>query len=237
MRKSWLFALLTGFLLLLAACDGGGGESQTWASVQTDDEGNEVAYEVTLTEMFDGCYEMTWDIDGDKIYSGYGLSYGEDMLAVGYAPATLKHYVGAYRMTDTGLAGVWSNGFDYGIEMMGEGVEPPEVIAWDLARNIDFAGENPDGSGYSGYLGVAVFGGDIERGVQFTQHTDAESYMGRVLYFGDSLVAIYSLGLDLTVQFYERGDDEWSGLWYVEGAYGLGSESLYFNGLPEDIQH
>jgi hypothetical protein len=215
--------------LFFAACDGeggGGGDAVVYQSVQTDIDGKETAYELSMTPMREGLYEMVWRAGDEEKFSGYGLEFGEDLLAVGYAPATLKHYVGVYRMGDGGLAGRWTNGHQAGTELAGRGVEPPEVLAWDLPTKFDFQGVNPDGSPYTGYLNVAVFGTGPEKGVMITQHTEVESYQGRALYTGDAVVVVYQLGLTLTVQYYEKTGDEWSGEWFAEGAMGIGTETM-----------
>ncbi len=222
-RPAALLAVLAA--IAFVACEGG--EAVVYQSVQTDVNGKETAYEVSLTEKTEGLYKMVWQDDAEEAFSGYGLAFGDDLLAVGYAPATLKHYVGVYRMGEKGLAGRWTNGHEAGTEMMGEGVEPPEVLAWDLSTEFDFEGANPDGSPYSGYLGVAVFGTGPEKGVMITQHTEAESYQGRALYLGDAVVVVYQLGLDLTVQYYERKGDEWTGEWFAEGAMNRGTEIMW----------
>jgi hypothetical protein len=213
--------------LLFAACGGiGGGEATVYQSVQTDLDGKEIAYELSLTPMREGLYEMVWKADGEEKFSGYGLEFGDGLLAVGYAPATLKHYVGVYRLGEKGLAGRWTNGFEAGTESAGEGVEPPEVLAWDLPTDFDFQGTNPDGSPYTGYLNVAVFGTGPQKGVMMTQHTEVESDQGRALYLGDAVVVVYQLGLDLTVQYYEHQGDEWTGKWFAEGAMNIGTETM-----------
>lgn len=229
MNPSRVLIALLLLPLLLVGCGDDGGETLSYESVQIDAEGLETAYTVSLRPLSGGdCYRMTWEsAEGEEAFSGYGVPCGEDLLAVGYAPATLQHYVGAYRMSDGGLAGVWTNGFESGSEMMGEAPAAPAALAWDLPTKLDFSGQNPDGSAYSGYLNVAVFGGGPERGVMMTQHTGAESYQGRALYLGDQIIVVYQLGLELTVQYYsENADGTWSGAWYADGAPGLGTESL-----------
>ncbi len=228
--SKFLTAALIIILVFIAGCDGeGGGDGVSYESVQTDAEGVETAYTCTISEMFGGaCYRMSWETaEGEEAFSGYGVPFGEDLLTVGYAPATLKHYVGAYRMTDAGLAGIWTNGFESGVETMGEASEPPTAVEWDLPRELDFAGTNPDGSEYGGYLSVAVFGTGPSRGVMITQHAGSESYQGRALYLGDAVVVVYQLGLELTVQYYvPDGEGGWSGEWYADGAPSLGTETM-----------
>ena len=240
MKKSLLPIPLTAVVMLFVGCDddsgaggtaGAGGDGVSYESVQTDADGVEIAYTCTISEMFDGeCYRMAWETgDGEEAFTGYGVPFGGDMLAVGYAPAALQHFVGAYRMTDTGLAGIWTNGFESGVELMGESPEPPTAVDWDLDKDPNFVGNNPDGSEYGGDISVAVFGTGPERGVMMTQHTGAESYQGRALYLGDHIVVVYQLGLELTVQYYSKQDDgTWFGDWYADGAPALGTETLAF---------
>ena len=226
MKRAAAFCLITSALIFTACGGEGGGAEVVYQSVQSDLDGKQTPYELSLVPMRGGLWGMTWKADGEEKFSGYGLEFGDGLLAVGYAPATLKHYVGVYRMGDKGLAGRWTNGFEAGTELAGEGVEPPEVLAWDLPTDFDFQGTNPDGSPYSGYLNVAVFGTGPEKGVMITQHTDVESYQGRALYTGDAVVVVYQLGLDLTVQYYEKKGEDWSGEWFGEGAMTIGTESM-----------
>ena len=176
----------------------------------------ELSCTLTLTRSESGFYKAVWDY-GDEDGSTYmntAVCFGENYLAIcepGEYPILDVFTVG-----DGALNGYW---FDYGYEellkiygVIVEGnhlPEPPVLMSMDNPGTYTLSGDNPDGSGYIGYLYFEAFGKVLACDQTITPDSEPDSnYLGVAVIIDDYLVMAVSSFLCV----YTASGNDWHGV-------------------------
>jgi hypothetical protein len=204
----------------------GGGETTypgvTYPCVCTPPDGEPFTAEVTITRCRENpeAFELAWT-GGGYGAEGVGMTFGEDLFAVVRLDEGGLD-VGAYRLEEGGLAGLWTDGGGIGTEVVGEvSGEPPALGDWPDDAVFEVTGEGPGGTKYRGFLQAKPWNGAVV--LRWT--IGEERIPGGALPLGDWLVAGFNQGT-YGVSVYEREDGGWRGWWFAPGDAGFGREAL-----------
>ncbi len=177
---------------------------------------SELSCTLILIKSESGFLKAFWDY-GDKdgtTYENTAVCFGENYLAICEPgdPPTLD----VFSVGDGALNGYWVDyGFEellkiYGVTEEGNDLpEPPVLMSPDNPGTYTLDGDNPDGSGYVGYLYFEAFGKVIACDQTITPDYEQDSnYMGVAVIIDDYLVMAVSSFLSV----YTRSGNDWHGV-------------------------
>ncbi len=171
---------------------------------------------LTLTRSESGFHEAVWDY-GDEdgtTYTNTAVCFGENYLAI--CEAGDPPILDVFSVGDGTLNGYWVDyAYDkllriYGTTDEGNDLhEPPVLMSLDNPGTYTLDGENPDGSGYLGYLYFEAFGKVLSCDQSITPDNEPDSnYMGVAVIIDDYLVMAVSSFLCV----YTPSGNDWHGV-------------------------
>ena len=177
---------------------------------------SELSCTLTLLKNENGFLKAIWDY-GDEdgsTYENTAVCFGESYLAIcepGDPPILDVFSVG-----DGALNGYWIEyGYDdylriYGVTEEGSDMpDPPVFMNLDNTGSYDMNGDNPDGSGYVGYLYLETFGKVIGCDQTITPEYEQDtSYWGVGVIIDDHLILAVSSFLSV----YTPSGNDWHGV-------------------------
>ncbi len=182
---------------------------------------------VTVTETsFPGTFQFTWSDNNVPVFTGVGIEFAENIIAVGTEGPMVK----LFQRTETGYQGIFYTGQSLGVEVISseyseEEVPTPSalfpVAPWPAELVFEMSGTNPDGTEYTGIIQTRPLGDGAQ--VLWTQDDGPEISGGAIILDNNTIIAAYSVGI-VVYEYIEN--NVWRGEWYSLNNTALGVEFI-----------
>ncbi len=182
---------------------------------------------VSVTEAsVPGTFQFTWSDNNVPVFTGVGIEFAEDIIAVGTEGPMVK----LFRRTETGYQGIFYSGQSLGVEVLSaeyneEDLPAPStlfaVVPWPTDFIFEVSGTNPDETEYTGILQTRPLGDGAQ--VLWTQDDGPEISGGAIILDNRTIIAAYSVGI-VVYKYIEN--NVWRGEWYSLNNTALGVEFI-----------